>query len=156
MNVSNIDIVLELDPNLPTTMADSNQMQQVFVNIITNAGQAMTAAHGEGKLTLKTRRSRDAIQIAFRDDGPGIPEENLKQVFDPFFTTKGVGEGTGLGLSICFGIIEQHGGTIHVESKLGKGTTLTVELPIVTADEAMSEQAEQLCDQSTSVDRVIS
>jgi signal transduction histidine kinase len=73
-----------------------------------------------------------AIRIVFADDGKGIPEENLGRIFDPFFTTKDVGKGTGLGLSICYGLVEEHGGTISVSSKFGEGTIFTIELPIVS------------------------
>ncbi|MEE8470412.1 MAG: ABC transporter substrate-binding protein [Dehalococcoidia bacterium] len=144
MKVNNIEIVQELDPALPETLGDFNQLQQVFVNLMTNAEQAMTRDHAKGKLTIKTQRSGATIQVAFADDGPGIEKETLKQVFDPFFTTKEVGEGTGLGLSICFGIVEQHSGTIRVKSKVGEGTTFTVEIPVVTADEVMAEQADSV------------
>ena len=141
LKVNNIQIAQELDPALPETAGDFYQLQQVFVNLMTNAEQAMTRAHGKGKLTIKTQGSGATIQVAFTDDGPGIEKETLKQVFDPFFTTKEVGQGTGLGLSICFGIVEQHGGTIGAKSKLGKGATFTVELPIVSVDQAIAGQA---------------
>ncbi len=139
MRVNNIEVVTELDPDLPKTMADFHQMQQVFVNIITNAEQAMTEAHGKGKFVIKTQRAGEMIQIAFTDDGPGISENNLKSIFDPFFTTKKVGKGTGLGLSICYGIVQQHGGHLYAESKLGEGTTFVVEVPIVSLDHPAEE-----------------
>ncbi len=131
MRVNNIEVSTDLAPDLPKTMGDFHQLQQVFVNIITNAEQAMTEAHGSGKLMIRTRRAGDAILVDFADDGPGIPEENMKRVFDPFFTTKEVGKGTGLGLSICYGVVEKHGGRLYATSEVGKGTTFTVELPIV-------------------------
>ncbi|MEE8373588.1 MAG: ATP-binding protein, partial [Dehalococcoidia bacterium] len=142
LKVNNIQIAQELDPTLPETAGDFFQLQQVFVNLMTNAEQAMTQAHGKGKLTIKTQRSGTTIHVTFTDDGPGIEKETLKQVFDPFFTTKEVGQGTGLGLSICFGIVEQHGGTIGAKSKLGKGATFTVELPIVSADATIAGQSD--------------
>ncbi|GAH53048.1 unnamed protein product [marine sediment metagenome] len=83
-------------------------------------------------LTITTERVEDIIKASFADDGPGISKENLGHLFDPFFTTKEVGKGTGLGLSICHGIITEHGGRIYAESKLGKGATFVVELPITT------------------------
>ncbi len=132
MSINNIKIVTELDPDLPKTMADFHQMQRVFVNITTNAEQAMTEAHGKGKLVIRTQTAGEMIQIAFTDDGPGISEDNLKTIFDPFFTTKDVGMGTGLGLSICCGIVQGHGGHLYAESKLGKGTTFVVGIPIVS------------------------
>ncbi len=132
MKVNNIELVMDLDRDLPKTMADFHQMQQVFVNIITNAEQAMTEAHRRGRLCATTRRSGKMIQVRFADDGPGMPEEGLRRVFDPFYTTKEVGKGTGLGLSICYGIVQEHGGNLTATSKLGEGATFTVEIPIVT------------------------
>jgi len=141
LKVNNIGIVRQLHPSLPWTMADFHQMLQVFVNIITNGEQAMTKAHGKGKLTVKTQKKGNAIQITFSDDGPGISEEDLKSIFNPFFTTKEVGEGTGLGLSICYGIVQEHGGALYVKSKLGDGATFTVEIPIVQ-EQISDEQVE--------------
>lgn len=131
MKVNNIELVVDFAADLPKTMADFFQMQQVFVNIINNAEQAMVGAHGKGRLVVKTQKVGDMIQISFADDGPGIPEENMKRIFDPFFTTKEVGKGTGLGLSICYGLVEAHGGRIYARSKLGEGATFVVEIPIV-------------------------
>jgi signal transduction histidine kinase len=105
-------------------------LQQVFLNIVINAEYFMLKAHNRGTLTVTTERTEDIVKISFADDGPGIPQENLANIFNPFFTTKEVGQGTGLGLSICYGIITEHGGRIYVESKLGKGTTFVVELPV--------------------------
>ncbi|HEY49824.1 MAG TPA: PAS domain S-box protein, partial [Dehalococcoidia bacterium] len=112
MRVNNIEVQRDFDPNLPMTMADFYQMQEVFVNLLTNAEQAMTEAHGRGKLIVRTQKSGGVIRTTFVDDGPGIAEEDLKRVFDPFFTTKEAGKGTGLGLSICYGLVESHGGHI--------------------------------------------
>jgi PAS domain S-box-containing protein len=141
MKVNNIEVIVELDADLPKTLADFHQMQQVFVNIINNAEQAMTEAHGKGRLEVKTKKMRDMIQISFADDGPGIPEDNIKRIFDPFFTTKEVGKGTGLGLSICYGLVEAHGGRIYARSKLGQGATFVVEIPIVSEDRLVAEAA---------------
>ena len=141
MKVNNIEILVEPDPDLPMIMADFHQMQQVFVNIINNAEQAMTEAHSKGKLRVETQRVGEMIRIAFTDDGPGISEDNLKRIFDPFFTTKDVGKGTGLGLSICYGIVEEHGGHMYARSKPGKGATFVVELPIASDDQPVAEQA---------------
>jgi len=132
MKVNNIELVVDFAADLPKTMADFFQMQQVFVNIINNAEQAMIEAHGKGRLVVKTQKVGDMIQIRFADDGPGISEENLKRIFDPFFTTKEVGKGTGLGLSICYGLVEAHGGRIYARSKLGEGATFVVEIPIIS------------------------
>ncbi len=131
MRVNNVEVATELDPELPLTMADFFQMQQVLVNMITNAEQVMTEAHGRGSLDIKTSASGGQIVVDITDDGPGISEENTRRIFDPFFTTKAVGKGTGLGLSICFGIVQEHGGCIHVRSRPGEGTTFRIGLPIV-------------------------
>ncbi|MBN2030160.1 cache domain-containing protein [bacterium] len=125
----NIRIVKKFHPNLPKTMLDKAQIQQVFINIILNAAESM----GEkGKLTITTKVSKDGqlIEIEFTDTGCGIPEAYLKKLFEPFFTTKEVGRGTGLGLAISYGIIQKHNGTIEVKSQADKGTTFTVKMPI--------------------------
>ncbi|UCH51253.1 MAG: PAS domain-containing protein, partial [Chloroflexota bacterium] len=138
LKANNIEVVMELDSNLPRTLADFHQLEQVFVNIITNAEQAMTEAHGKGILCIETLHRGNRVRIIFRDDGPGIAKENLKQLFDPFFTTKAVGKGTGLGLSICFGIIHDHNGYIYADSATGKGATFTVEIPVVSEEKHRS------------------
>jgi PAS domain S-box-containing protein len=131
MRVNNVAISTELASDLPKTMADFHQMQQVFVNVITNAEQAMTQEHGRGTLTIKTEQAGKMIRVTFGDNGPGMSREVLSSVFDPFFTTKEVGKGTGLGLSICYGIVREHGGRLHAESDPGRGATFVVEIPIV-------------------------
>ncbi|MEE8372174.1 MAG: PAS domain S-box protein [Dehalococcoidia bacterium] len=141
MRVNNIEVIEELDPDLPMTLADFHRMQQVFVNILTNAEQAMSGAHGRGRLVVKTQEVGGTIRITITDDGPGILEENQKRMFDPFFTTKDVGKGTGLGLNICRSIVDKHGGRIWAESRLSEGTTFTVEIPIVEADESTTDNA---------------
>ena len=132
MKVNNIEVVVEFAPDLPKTMVDFFQMQQVFMNIINNAEQAMLEAHGKGRIVAKTQTAGNMIQATFADNGPGISEETMKRIFDPFFTTKEVGKGTGLGLSICYGIVEAHGGRIYARSKRGEGATVVVEIPIVS------------------------
>ena len=144
MRVNNIELVVELEPDLPVTMADFHQLQQVFVNILTNGEQAMTDVHGKGTFRVESQCAGDTIRVVLADDGPGIPEEDLERIFEPFYTTKEEGRGTGLGLDICHGIVEQHGGTLQVRSKLGEGTTFTLELPIISADDVMVEQAESV------------
>jgi two-component system NtrC family sensor kinase len=138
MKVNNIELLVQLQPDLPTTNADFYQMQQVFMNIVVNAEQAMLEAHGGGKLIVCTQRSDDFLRVTFTDNGAGMSEETLKRIFDPFFTTKNVGKGTGLGLSICYGIVQAHKGRIYAESKLGKGTTFVVEIPITTKDRSVA------------------
>ena len=132
MRVNNIDVVTELAPDLPSAMADFQLMQQVFVNLITNAEQAMTGSNGGGRLVIKTQIINEMIEVTFSDDGPGVPDDTIKSVFDPFFTTKDVGKGTGLGLSICYGIVKEHGGNIYVVNSVGEGATFVVELPVAS------------------------
>jgi PAS domain S-box-containing protein len=132
LKTGNIEIVTDLTPSLPEIIVDFLQIQEVFLNIILNAEQAMTETHGGGKLSIKTRQIKDHIRISFNDDGPGIPPEQLDKVFDPFFTTRAEKGGTGLGLSACHGIVTGHGGRIYTRSKPGKGATFFVELPLVT------------------------
>jgi two-component system NtrC family sensor kinase len=120
---------------LPQVVADENQLQQVYFNIIRNAYQAMPDG---GTLRITSAVEEDTVLTSFADTGVGIPEENLRQIFDPFFTTKEVGQGTGLGLSVSYGIVRQHGGTIEVSSENGDGATFTVRLP---ADEPARERA---------------
>jgi signal transduction histidine kinase len=129
--VENIQVVTRLAADLPLTLADYFQLQQVFLNIIINAEHFMLAAHQRGTLVITTRRIGSNIIVSFADDGSGIARENLGRLFDPFFTTKEVGEGTGLGLSICHGIVTEHRGRIYAESEPGKGATFVVELPVL-------------------------
>ncbi len=126
---NNIDIQKDLQPDLPIIASDQSQLQQVFLNMINNA---IDAIEKDGLIDVKTRQEDSRIVISVKDNGPGIPEENLKKVFDPFFTTKEVGKGTGLGLSVSYNIIEKLGGAITVESKASEGTVFSVKLPIVT------------------------
>jgi PAS domain S-box-containing protein len=131
MQTNSIKVVTNLASELPLTVADPGQLQQVFLNLTVNAETEMKLAHGKGKLSIRTEQIDDIIRISFKDDGPGIARKNLERIFDPFFTTREVGKGTGLGLSICHGIISQHGGKIYAESRQGKGATFVVELPVV-------------------------
>jgi len=131
--VNNIKITKDLDPGLPKTMGDFHQLQQVFLNILNNAFQAMMEAAKGGSIAVRTKRIEDVIFIEFVDTGPGISRENINRIFDPFFTTKEIGKGTGLGLSISYGIIKEHGGKIYALSESNKGATFVIELPIVEA-----------------------
>lgn len=133
LRVDNIKVHRQLDANLPPTIADPYQLQQVFLNLIGNAHQAM-AENGGGVLTVQSERVDDEIQIRIGDTGPGIPQHLLGRIFDPFFTTKPVGKGTGLGLSICFNILQDHGGTIWVDSVPGQGCTFQLMLPVAVGD----------------------
>ncbi|MBI4587280.1 MAG: response regulator, partial [Candidatus Rokubacteria bacterium] len=131
LRVNNIEVQTALTPDLPFIAADPHQLQQVLVNLLNNASQAMATA-GRGTLRVVSGLNPDGatIGVTVGDDGPGIPPESLSRIFDPFFTTKSPGEGTGLGLAIARGIVTEHGGTITVESELGEGATFVVTLPI--------------------------
>ncbi|MDO8543280.1 MAG: ATP-binding protein [Opitutaceae bacterium] len=137
---SNVTVEREFAADLPLLMADGHQLQQVFVNIMGNARQAIEAVEREGRIVIRTRWSGSLVLIEFCDNGPGIDPENLARIFDPFFTTKPVGKGTGLGLSLCYGIVQEHGGRITAKSDVGHGATFTIELPI-NADLAPSPLA---------------
>jgi len=132
LKIHSIMVEKNLDPNLPDLMGSEDQLQQVFMNLISNAAEAIEAADGRRLLSIGTRYSTKTRKIAvtFKDSGVGIPQENLPKLFEPFFTTKKKGKGVGLGLSVAYGIIQEHGGSILVRSKVGKGTTFTVELPL--------------------------
>jgi two-component system NtrC family sensor kinase len=109
-------------------MADPHQLQQVLVNLATNAYQAMSSCTRRGKLVVETKAGEGVIHIGFHDNGPGISKEHQRKIFDPFFTTRA--DGTGLGLSISYGIIKEHRGEIFVESAPGKGTSFLIDVPI--------------------------
>ena len=139
LRVDNIGVEVDLDPRLPKTMGDFHQLQQVFINILVNAHQAMME-RGGGKLKVSSREVDGFVRFEVRDDGPGISEENLSRIFDPFFTTKEVGQGTGLGLSICYGIIEEHRGRISARNHVDGGAVFTVEIPIIASPAAPEER----------------
>jgi len=126
--VHNVKVAKDLVGDLPKIMIDINKIEQVFTNIVLNAIEAMPDG---GMLFVSSRNSADSrfVEIKFSDEGVGIPKENINRIFDPFFTTKGT-KGTGLGLSVSYGIVQQHRGTIDVQSELGKGTSITIQLPI--------------------------
>ena len=130
LRLNGIDLQVDLQSGLPRIFADDSEIQQVVLNLIINAEQAMLEADGGGTLLVKTEGQGGLVRIIVRDDGPGISKEATDQIFDPFFTTKEVGKGTGLGLSICYGIIQDHGGVIRVESDSPHGATFIVELPV--------------------------
>jgi two-component system NtrC family sensor kinase len=130
--LNNISVVPALAAGLPPLFADSHQVQQVLLNLIINAEQAMLAAHGRGVLVIRTWHDaeREAVVLEINDDGPGIPEDLQPKIFDPFFTTKEVGKGTGLGLTVAYAIVQEHGGRIRLESRPGAGASFYVELPV--------------------------
>jgi signal transduction histidine kinase/FixJ family two-component response regulator len=134
LKIENIAVDLSFDSTMPQALADAAQLQQVVLNLIVNAEQAIQQGRQQGgapgRILIRTRRlSGDRIGMEISDDGPGIPPEIVSRIFDPFFTTKPVGVGTGLGLSIVYGIVQENGGEVSVESQAGHGAKLTVELP---------------------------
>jgi signal transduction histidine kinase/CheY-like chemotaxis protein len=141
LRTSNIEVVMKLDPGLPKAMIDPHQVQQVFLNIINNARQAIEGHRPDGQIRISTEGCGQNVRIVFQDNGPGISEQNLSKVFDPFFTTKELGKGTGLGLSLCYGIIKEHGGAITVRSKIGEGANFTIDLPSAPPSETTSNSA---------------
>ncbi|HXX34288.1 MAG TPA: ATP-binding protein, partial [Thermodesulfobacteriota bacterium] len=128
----NIKIVKEFKTGIPMLFLDGDQIQQVFMNIIINAADAM--ARDGGTLTIKTAIKDGMAEVSFTDSGCGISKEHLTKLFDPFFTTKETGKGTGLGLAISYGIIQSHGGDIGVESDVERGSTFRIKLPIEKQD----------------------
>jgi len=127
---SNANIEHKLSTDIPKFNGNIRKLEQVFMNIIINASEAIKDK--KGLITVETRfdKSKNEIIIKFSDNGEGMDEETRKKIFDPFFTTKRNEGGTGLGLSISYGIIKEHNGTITVESKLGSGTTFTIHIPV--------------------------
>jgi signal transduction histidine kinase/CheY-like chemotaxis protein len=130
--VTNITIVDALASGLPQVFADAHQIQQVLLNLIINAEQAMLSANGRGTLVVRSwhDRERESVVLEINDDGPGIAEELQPKIFDPFFTTKEVGKGTGLGLTVAYAIVQEHGGRIRLASNAGGGASFWVELPV--------------------------
>ena len=129
LRIDNIHLKLELTERKLGTMADQSQLQQVFLNLINNAQDAMVEYRHGGNLIIRSSLQDGIIRVELSDDGPGLSPAVKQHLFEPFFTTKEVGKGTGLGLSICFGIVSQHNGRIWAESEMGQGTTFIVELP---------------------------
>jgi PAS domain S-box-containing protein len=132
LRAQQVDIELTLDYELPLTWADGHQLQQVFLNLITNAEQAMAQTPVERRLSVATRLEHGRLQVTVADTGPGLTPEARERLFEPFFTTKPEGEGTGLGLAVSTGIVREHGGRLTVRSAPGEGATFVVELPCLT------------------------
>ena len=144
---SQIDTRLELDPSVPETRFDFHQIEQVALNLLNNAEQAMRTMKTDGQIVLRSGRNGDHVWFECEDNGPGIPPAVRERIFDPFFTTKDYGEGTGLGLSVSFGIVQEHGGSIELLRSGADGSCFRVELPIVDGvdaeqDETLDEKGE--------------
>lgn len=140
LEIKDVELVYLLESDLPPVFGDSSKLQQVFMNLFTNAAQAMPDG---GRLTVSALKSDDngKIIVDVTDTGIGIPPEIIPRIFDPFFTTKAEGEGTGLGLSVSYGIIKEHNGEIEVKSVVGRGTTFTISLPIALGMKDSAESA---------------
>ena len=123
LQVNNIEVINKFDSDTPRVMGDKHQLEQVILNIVTNAEQFMFEANGGGRLTVEIGKIKSKVRVSIGDDGPGIERKNLPKIFDPFFTTKEVGRGSGLGLSVCYGIVHEHDGIIRVDSSPGQGAT---------------------------------
>jgi signal transduction histidine kinase/CheY-like chemotaxis protein len=130
--VSNVTVIDALAAGLPQVFADGYQLQQVLLNLVINAEQAMLSANGRGVLVVRTWHDaeQESVLLEINDDGPGIPEDLQPKIFDPFFTTKEVGKGTGLGLTVAYAIVQEHGGRIRLESRRGGGASFYVEMPV--------------------------
>ena len=135
---SNVEIQTHFEDNLPPIPASETEMQQVFLNLVNNALDALEKTGGI--IMLNARRADSDVIVTVSDNGPGIAEANLGRVFDPFYTTKPVGKGTGLGLSICYGIIKKIGGDIHVSSTKGEGTAFEIRFPVARVSSGASEE----------------
>jgi two-component system, cell cycle sensor histidine kinase and response regulator CckA len=134
---NDIEVVKALAAGLPPVFADAHRIQQVLLNLMNNAEQAMVASHGRGSLVVRTWHDAALNTVSFEvsDDGPGLAPDIRTKIFDAFFTTKKVGEGTGLGLAVAYNIVKDHGGRIRVESEPGQGTSFVVDLPVTAAAE---------------------
>jgi signal transduction histidine kinase/ActR/RegA family two-component response regulator len=142
LKVENIVVECELARDLPETVGDPYQLQQVVLNLLVNAEQSLLQGRGQGRVWIRTQRTpAGKISLEVSDDGPGIPPEIASRIFDPFFTTKPSGVGTGLGLSIVYGIVQQHDGEVTFESQPGAGARFLVELPVIDLPEAEPPRA---------------
>jgi two-component system NtrC family sensor kinase len=135
LKMDGVEVTLEFDADLPNTLADANQIQQIIFNILNNAHHALLASEEARRILIRSERFDKSIRVTIRDNGPGIPREIQARIFEPFFTTKPLGKGTGLGLSVSRGIVEQHGGSIGFESEAGSGTRFWFEIPVRSAFE---------------------
>jgi signal transduction histidine kinase len=140
LKIGGIKVVQDLEPNLPEMIGSEDQLQQVFMNLVSNAAEAME--NGGGTLRVESRHAlqEGRIHVIFKDTGVGIPEESFPKLFEPFFTTKKKGKGVGLGLSVAYGIVQELGGSIFVKSRMGEGTAFHIKLPLRPSAETVTEQ----------------
>jgi signal transduction histidine kinase/CheY-like chemotaxis protein len=141
--LGNVVVIDALASGLPGVFGDPHQLQQVFLNLVINAEQAMLAAHGRGTLIMRSWQAadRETVTVELSDDGPGVPAEVMPKVFDPFFTTKAAGQGTGLGLTVAYAIVQEHGGRLVLSPGAAGGATFAVELPIAGATASLPAAA---------------
>lgn len=140
LKLRSIEVILDLDPSNPIVMANPIRLEQVFMNLLTNARDALTES-SKKTIRISSRVGSGSVVLSFEDTGPGVPPVLEQRVFDPFFTTKEVGAGTGLGLSITYGIVKDHEGSIRLDNRPGEGATFVIELPVASGESA-SEAAE--------------
>jgi len=139
LKMDGVRIITDLDPKLPLTMVDYDQMRQVFMNIVDNAHQAMLQVP-ERVLTVRSRAREASIHVEFEDSGPGVPRDLLTKLFEPFFTTREVGKGMGLGLSVSYSVVREHGGEIRVANAARGGTLVSLDLPVLAPDPALAHR----------------
>ncbi len=138
LKVHDIDVALDLDPDIPDIMAEHNRLEQVFINLVSNAIDAMDEKSSQPglqnspkRLSIKSFAENDQVMVHVTDTGTGMSEEVKNKIFEPFFTTKKVGKGTGLGVSISYGIVKDYSGSIEIDSEAGTGTTFKLKFPAV-------------------------
>jgi signal transduction histidine kinase len=132
IKLSGIKLDIQISPDLPAIKGNMRSLQQIFLNLLINAHQAMTDG---GSINIKAYSDPvDFVRVDIADTGPGIQPESIEHIFEPFYTTKGIGKGIGLGLSVTYSLIKTHGGYIKVDSELGRGTTFSVFVPAITND----------------------
>jgi C4-dicarboxylate-specific signal transduction histidine kinase len=140
LKVHDIDVTLDLDPDIPDITAEHNRLEQVFINLVSNAIDAMDEKSSQPglqnspkRLFIKSFAENDQVVVHVKDTGTGMPEEVKNKIFEPFFTTKKVGKGTGLGVSISYGIVKDYSGSIEIDSEIGEGTTFKLMFPVVSS-----------------------
>jgi nitrogen-specific signal transduction histidine kinase/ActR/RegA family two-component response regulator len=140
LDTGNVEVREDLAEDLPRVMANRGEIEQVVLNVVVNAEQAMRAQRADRRLVVRTRPTSEGAAIHVVDNGPGMSPHQLERIFDPFYTTKAPGEGTGLGLSLVHTIISEHGGNVHVESELEKGTAFRIDLPRAPVRESVAAE----------------